>query len=71
MIRKKSPWDSMRSYRIQVRPGLHCAPLVHESLGTHRSGGTVRFSLGPMTTAGQIDRAIEAVAQIAASPAWG
>jgi cysteine desulfurase family protein len=55
------------AYRIQVRPGLHCAPLMHRRLGTHETGGTVRFSLGPFTTADQIDTTIEAVSEIARS----
>jgi cysteine desulfurase family protein len=33
-------------FNIACRVGLHCAPLVHESLGTNPRG-TVRFSLGP------------------------
>lgn len=55
------------AYRVQVRPGLHCAPAMHESLGTHQSGGTVRFSLGVFTTAAEIDATVEAVAEIASS----
>ena len=55
------------AYRIQVRPGLHCAPAMHRALGTHKSGGTIRFSLGAFTTAEEIDTTIEAVAEIASS----
>jgi cysteine desulfurase / selenocysteine lyase len=55
------------AFRVQVRSGLHCAPAMHESLGTQRTGGTVRFSLGPFTSEAEIDAAIEAVAEIAAS----
>jgi selenocysteine lyase/cysteine desulfurase len=55
------------SYAIQVRPGLHCAPLMHRSLGTIDTGGAVRFSLGIFNTEAQIDEAIEAVGEIAAS----
>jgi len=55
------------AFRVQVRSGLHCAPAMHESLGTQRSGGTVRFSLGPFTTEAEIDATIEAVAEIAVS----
>lgn len=54
-------------YRIQVRPGLHCAPAMHEALGTHESGGTVRMSLGPFTTDEDVDAAIRAVEEIASS----
>lgn len=56
------------SCRVQVRAGLHCAPRVHDRLGTLASGGTVRFSLGPFTTAEDIEIACRAVAELAASP---
>jgi cysteine desulfurase/selenocysteine lyase len=55
------------AYRVQVRPGLHCAPLAHARLGTANRGGTVRFSIGPFTTAGEIDSAIAAVQGIASA----
>jgi cysteine desulfurase/selenocysteine lyase len=55
------------AHRIQVRPGLHCAPAMHESLGTHATGGTVRFSLGAFTTQAEIDATVAAVDEIAAS----
>ncbi len=57
-------------YRIQVRSGLHCAPAMHRSLGTHASGGTIRFSLGPFTTASDIDAAVGAVRELASSQMW-
>jgi cysteine desulfurase family protein len=46
---------------IAVRTGLHCAPLVHETLGTDAIGGAVRFSIGPFNSEADIDAAIEAV----------
>ncbi len=52
-------------FQIAVRSGLHCAPLVHETLGT-AAAGAVRFSPGRFNTEQDIDRAIEAVAAIAA-----
>ncbi|MCA9120917.1 MAG: aminotransferase class V-fold PLP-dependent enzyme [Planctomycetaceae bacterium] len=55
------------AYSVQVRSGFHCAPLMHNSLGTKQHGGTVRFSVGPFNTFEQIDHAIEAVGEIAAS----
>lgn len=55
------------AYRIQVRAGLHCAPLTHRALGTLQTGGTVRMSVGAFTTEAEIDRAVEAVAEIAAA----
>ncbi|WP_027185997.1 aminotransferase class V-fold PLP-dependent enzyme [Desulfovibrio inopinatus] len=53
-------------FDIAVRTGLHCAPLVHERLGT-APYGTVRFSLGSHTTDADIDAAIEAMQEIAQS----
>jgi cysteine desulfurase family protein len=55
------------AYRIQVRPGIQCAPLMHRSLGTLTSGGTLRFSVSLFNTADDIDAAIRAVQEIAAS----
>jgi cysteine desulfurase family protein len=52
-------------YDIACRTGLHCAPLVHEQLGTHQIGGTVRMGIGPFNTEEHIDTAIRAVAEIA------
>ncbi|MBL8830591.1 MAG: aminotransferase class V-fold PLP-dependent enzyme, partial [Planctomycetaceae bacterium] len=46
---------------IQVRAGLHCAPLVHQTLGTLPHGGTLRFSLGPFNTAAHIAMTLEAL----------
>ncbi len=53
-------------FGIAVRVGLHCAPLVHETLGTYPQGG-VRFSIGPFTIREDIDRTIEAMTLIAQS----
>lgn len=51
-------------FNIAVRTGVHCAPLVHESLGTS-PGGSVRFSIGPFNTTQDIDLALKAMARIA------
>jgi selenocysteine lyase/cysteine desulfurase len=53
------------AHRVQVRAGLHCAPAMHQSLGTDRRGGTIRFSLGVFNTPAQIDVVVRAVAEIA------
>jgi cysteine desulfurase family protein len=50
---------------VQCRAGLHCAPRMHDVLGTTRLGGLVRLSVGWSTTELEIDRAVEAVAAIA------
>ncbi|MBL8150498.1 MAG: aminotransferase class V-fold PLP-dependent enzyme [Blastocatellia bacterium] len=54
------------SFDIAVRSGLHCAPLVHKALGTDKEG-LVRVSLGPFTTAEDIDILVEAVKEISLS----
>ncbi len=54
-------------FRIQTRAGLHCAPGVHRALGTFSEGGTIRFSVGPMTTTDEIDAALDALGGIAES----
>ena len=54
-------------HRIQVRPGLHCSPLMHRALGTIESGGTVRFSLGQFNTPEDIDTTIAALAELVAN----
>lgn len=51
------------SFDIAVRPGLHCAPYIHRSLGTFPEG-TVRVSPGPFNTAEDIDRLAQALAEI-------
>ncbi len=52
-------------HNVQVRAGIQCAPLMHETLGTTKLGGTVRFSLGAFTTTEEIDTAVAAVSEIA------
>ena len=53
-------------HEVITRTGLHCAPMVHEGLGTASTGGTVRFSVGAFNTTSDVDRALEAVQEIAA-----
>jgi len=53
-------------FNIAVRTGLHCAPRVHEHLGT-APNGTIRFSLGIFNTQAHIDAAIRAMSIIARS----
>jgi len=43
---------------IQVRTGHHCAPWVHEHLGTTATG-TIRVSPGPHTTSSEIDAVLD------------
>jgi cysteine desulfurase family protein len=51
-------------YNIACRTGLHCAPLVHEQMGTDKTGGSVRMGIGPFNTEDHIKTAIEAVGEI-------
>ncbi len=54
------------SYGITVRTGLHCAPLIHEDLGT-QPDGTVRASLSDFTTYEDLIALAEAVGDICQS----
>lgn len=54
-------------HNIACRTGLHCAPLVHEQLGTASIHGAVRFGIGPFNTEEHIRTAVKAVKEIAAS----
>ena len=51
-------------YNIACRTGLHCAPLVHEQLGTDQIGGSVRVGIGPFNTEDHINATIDAVSEI-------
>ncbi|HHX74087.1 MAG TPA: aminotransferase class V-fold PLP-dependent enzyme [Firmicutes bacterium] len=51
-------------FQIAVRTGLHCAPLVHETLGTVRTGA-VRFSPGLFNTEEDIRQVVTAMEKIA------
>jgi len=53
------------TFDIQVRAGLHCAPLAHKQLGTF-PGGTVRLSPGYFTTSQEVERVLQAVENLAA-----
>ena len=52
-------------FNIATRTGLHCAPLVHQQIGTLPIHGSVRFAIGPFNTEAHIDTAIEAISEIA------
>ncbi len=51
-------------YNIACRTGLHCAPLIHEAIGTTEIHGAVRFGVGPFNTEEDIQAAISAVKEI-------
>ncbi len=50
-------------YGILCRPGLHCAPLAHRTVGSF-PGGTLRFSFGHFNTRKQVQRALKAIEEI-------
>lgn len=42
-------FELYEKWGIETRPGLHCAPLAHKTLGTFPQG-SLRVSLGPFNT---------------------
>src|SRR5947208_2427990 len=52
-----------QAFEVAVRPGLHCAPYIHRSLGTFPEA-TVRVSPGPFRTEQDIDHLAGALAEI-------
>jgi cysteine desulfurase/selenocysteine lyase len=50
-------------FEIMCRPGLHCAPMAHERIGTFPNG-TVRFSFGMFNSRIEVDQAILALSEI-------
>lgn len=53
------------NYNIAVRAGAHCAPLMHQALGTKKQGA-VRFSFSYFNTKEEIAFAVNAIKEIAA-----
>lgn len=54
------------SFGVAVRPGLHCAPHIHRTLGTFPDG-TIRVSPSTSTTPEEMDTVASALREIAAS----
>jgi cysteine desulfurase family protein len=52
-------------FDVACRTGLHCAPLVHEALGT-APDGSLRFSIGSTTTLADVEAGARAVKALAA-----
>jgi cysteine desulfurase family protein len=50
-------------FNIMSRPGLHCAPSAHKTIGTFPEG-TNRFSFGYFNTVDHVQSAIEAIHQL-------
>lgn len=56
--------ELLMTYGISTRAGGHCAPLMHEALGTVEQGA-VRFSFSHYNTDEEIETAIRAVKELA------
>jgi cysteine desulfurase/selenocysteine lyase len=52
-----------QAFDIAIRPGLHCAPYIHRSLGTFPDG-TARASPGAFNTPEDIDKLADAIGEI-------
>jgi cysteine desulfurase family protein len=52
-------------FGILTRPGLHCAPLIHQAIGSADRGGTTRLSFGPFLSKQDVKFATDALAHIA------
>ncbi len=52
------------SFGIRVRAGFHCAPSLHDAIGTRAAGGLVRLSPGPDATGEDADRFLHALAEL-------
>lgn len=55
-----------KTYNIQTRSGLHCAPSAHKTLGTFPNG-TVRFSFGHFNSVEDIDYVLKSIRNIISS----
>jgi cysteine desulfurase / selenocysteine lyase len=53
-----------KKFGILCRPGLHCAPAAHHTIGTFPEG-TIRFGLSAFNTEEEINTATQAVSRIA------
>ena len=53
-------------YGIATRPGAHCAPRMHQALGT-TDRGAVRFSFSWFNTEADVDEAVRAVGELSSS----
>lgn len=56
--------ELLMTYGISTRPGAHCAPLMHEALGTVGQGA-VRFSFSHYNTEEEVETAINAIRELA------
>ena len=59
--------ELLMEYDISTRSGGHCAPLMHEALGTVEQGA-VRFSFSHYNTEEEVDTAVKAIHELAEEP---
>ena len=48
-------------YDVADRTGYHCAPYIHDLIDSHKSGGTVRVSVGYFNTEEDIDLLLDGI----------
>jgi cysteine desulfurase family protein len=48
---------------VATRPGYHCAPLAHETIGTLPGDGTLRFSFGLFNTLDEVESVVDLLAK--------
>ena len=53
-------------FDVMCRPGLHCAPSAHRTLGTFPEG-TIRLAPGLFTTDAEVEHALDAMSAVVAS----
>ena len=56
--------DLSERYGVEGRPGLHCSPLAHKTLGTFPQGA-LRLSPGCFNTKEEIDYTVDAIKELA------
>lgn len=54
-------------FEILTRPGIHCAPLAHRTIGTDTDGGTTRLSFGALNSVDDVHRCVDALSRLAAA----
>lgn len=53
-----------QDFQISVRTGFHCAPYIHDLLGTVATGGTIRIGLGYFNSENDIDALLHAISEL-------
>ena len=56
-----------RDFGLLTRAGLHCAPHLHEAIGTANTGGTTRLSFSPFISLQDVKYATDALSEVASA----